>query len=280
MKGGCSNSGMAALCSNVGPVTTNASLSLTAPSRRRITVEMVIVFGLSLGQSGVYAILNLVRRYLSETPLGDQSASLNVSQTTQAALDLIYQLLGIAFGLMPMALAIYLLAPSGRAALAKLGLDFSRPLRDVGIGALLAALIGIPGIGLYAIGRALGLSAEVAASGLNTHWWTIPVLILAALKNALLEEVIVVGYLADRLTALRWSPVAIIALSSVIRGSYHLYQGPAMAVGNVVMGVVFATYFVRFRRTGPLIIAHTLLDVVAFVGYALLPESWIAMLNG
>ena len=36
------------------------------------------------------------------------------------------------------------------------------------------------------------------------------------------------------------------------------------------MGLVFAEFFRRTRRTGPLIVAHTVMDVVVFVGYALL----------
>ena len=39
-------------------------------------------------------------------------------------------------------------------------------------------------------------------------------------------------------------------------------------LGNVVMGVVFGYWFHRTGRVMPLVIAHTILDVVAFVGYA------------
>ena len=38
------------------------------------------------------------------------------------------------------------------------------------------------------------------------------------------------------------------------------------------MGVVFALFYVRFRRVLPLIVAHTILDVASFVGYALLKD--------
>ncbi len=253
----------------------SAGLDSERRSRRRIGAEVLIVLGLSLGQSGVYAVMNLIRRLLATEKLGDQTADLNVSQAANATLDLIYQLLGITFGLMPVALALFLLTPRFRQSFNVLGLDRTRPGRDLAFGAGLAALIGIPGFALYAIGRVLGLSAEVVASALSAHWWTIPILILAALKNAILEEVIIVGYLVTRLEQLRWGPVAIIATSSLIRGSYHLYQGPAMALGNVVMGIVFSLWFLRTRRVGPLIAAHTILDVVAFVGYALIPTAWL-----
>jgi membrane protease YdiL (CAAX protease family) len=62
---------------------------------------------------------------------------------------------------------------------------------------------------------------------------------------------------------------AMLAASAVLRGSYHLYQGFGPFLGNAVMGLIFAEWFRRGGRVMPLIIAHTLLDVVAFVGYDL-----------
>jgi len=38
------------------------------------------------------------------------------------------------------------------------------------------------------------------------------------------------------------------------------------------MGAVFALFFLRTRRVVPLIIAHTVLDVVAYLGYTLLRD--------
>ncbi|EPB5741857.1 MULTISPECIES: CPBP family intramembrane glutamic endopeptidase [Pseudomonas] len=54
-------------------------------------------------------------------------------------------------------------------------------------------------------------------------------------------------------------------------------DGTARFVGNIVMGVVFGIVYARTRRVMPLVIAHTLLDVVAFVGYTLLRGhlSWL-----
>jgi hypothetical protein len=45
------------------------------------------------------------------------------------------------------------------------------------------------------------------------------------------------------------------------------------------MGVVFALAYLRWRRVMPLVVAHTLLDVVSFVGYALLPAGVLAALG-
>jgi membrane protease YdiL (CAAX protease family) len=254
------------------------SVDVPAPGpaavRRRVAAEVWIVLGLSLGQSALYSVVNIVARLTAATPLAQQSAALNVSRSPRPLLDLTYQLLGIGFALMPVALALYLLSADGRSAVRRIGLDGRRPGRDLAVGVGLAALIGIPGLGLYALGRALGITVEVQASALNAVWWTVPVLVLSALQNALLEEVIAVGYLMERLRTFRWSPVAVVAASAVLRGSYHLYQGFGPFVGNMVMGVVFAEYYRRRRRVMPLVVAHTLLDVVAFVGYALVPAEW------
>jgi membrane protease YdiL (CAAX protease family) len=101
-------------------------------------------------------------------------------------------------------------------------------------------------------------------------WWAVPVLILSAVQNAILEEVVVVGYLITRLRQLGWALPAVVLTSAVLRGSYHLYQGFGGFLGNAVMGVVFALFFLRFRRVGPLVLAHALMDTTVFVGYALL----------
>ncbi len=55
----------------------------------------------------------------------------------------------------------------------------------------------------------------------------------------------------------------------MLRGVYHLYQGYGAGLGNIVMGLVFGYAWMRTRRLWPLIIAHGVIDAVAYVGYAL-----------
>jgi membrane protease YdiL (CAAX protease family) len=240
-----------------------------ARARTRLKAEVWIVLGLSLGQSGVYAAISLFAKLTAGKPLAQQTATLNASQSPRPYLDLTYQLVGIAFTLVPVALALWLLSANLPNVMRRLGLNRGRPLRDLAHGAGLAALIGLPGLALYFIGHALGITATIVPAALDPHWWTVPVLIAQAVKNAVLEEVIVVGYLVTRLKALGWRVPAIIGASAVLRGSYHLYQGFGPFLGNAVMGVIFAEWFRRGGRVMPLIIAHTILDVVSFVGYDL-----------
>lgn len=234
--------------------------------------EVWLVLGVSLGQSAVYSLMSLIDKLTRPAPLSQQSAELNTSLAPDRPwLDLSYQLLRIFFALVPVALAWHLLNRHPGGARDVLGIDLRRPGFDLATGAGLAALIGIPGLGLYFGARELGLNATVVPAGLPDVWWAVPVLVLAAMENAVLEEVIVVGYLITRLRTM-WTIPWVIVASAVLRGSYHLYQGFGAFVGNAIMGVVFALFYLRFKRVAPLIVAHTLLDVVAFVGYVYLGD--------
>ncbi|GAA5197478.1 CPBP family intramembrane metalloprotease [Microbacterium jejuense] len=246
----------------------------TRYQRRRITWEIWIVLAVTVGQSALYSVLSLVRKLLAPVPLGSQQTQVNPSRDAQAVWDVVYQLLAVFFALALVALVVYLLWEPGSNALRRVGLDFTRFGGDLWRGVVLAAVIGLPGLGLYAAGRALGITVAVVASPLDAAWWTIPLLVLSALRAGLTEEVIFIGYLFDRLRRLGWSDWTIILSAAALRGAYHAYQGFGAIVGNVVMGVVFGWCYRRWGRVMPLVIAHTILDIVAFVGYPLAAALW------
>ncbi|MEJ3404696.1 CPBP family intramembrane glutamic endopeptidase [Rathayibacter sp. YIM 133350] len=243
-------------------------------SRSRTWTEIVIVLGLSLGASAVYSIVAIIARVTDEKPLADQSAALNPAQSTREWLDFTYQFLDVFFGLFAVALVLYLLWQPGRSPFRRIGFDLRRPGRDALAGLGLAAVIGVPGLGLYALGRLVGITVDVQASPLDPHWWSVPILVLSALRAALTEEVIVVGYLFTRLRQLGWGRWSIILSAALLRGSYHLYQGFGPFLGNAAMGVVFGWCYARWGRVMPLVIAHALLDIVSFVGYPLAVAWW------
>ncbi|WP_019483544.1 MULTISPECIES: CPBP family intramembrane glutamic endopeptidase [unclassified Arthrobacter] len=236
--------------------------------RRRITAEIAIVLGLSLGQSAVYAVVNLLDK-LSQAPLAAQTTRLNPVLNDRQYFDLTYQLLGIFFALVPVFLVLFLLTEPGKSVFRTLGFTFSRPRVDFGLGFGLAMVIGVGTLGVYAAGRALGITTAIEPAALDAYWWTVPVLILSALRHAVVEEVIVVGYLFHRLKQLGWSMPVIIITSALLRGSYHLYQGFGPFIGNVLMGLIFGYAYTRTKRVMPLVIAHALLDIAGFVGFAL-----------
>ncbi len=243
---------------------------VTDPGQRRaLAVEIVLVLAVTLGLSGLRSLLSLLDALLAPGSLADQSVAINAPVRKAELLDLAYQLTGVIQLLAWGALGGYLLWRSG-ISLRSLGLDRRCPGRDAGLSVGLATVIGVPGLGLYLLARAAGLNLTVLPSALADTWWRVPVLLALAVANAVAEELLVVGYLITRLRQLGSGAGAAVLASAVLRGSYHLYQGLGGFVGNLVMGLVFAATWQRTRRLSALVIAHTLIDVIAFVGYALL----------
>ncbi len=248
---------------------------LRAIDRRAIKVELAIVLAVTFGMSAVTATLQLIDFVLRG--LAGQRVALNPRRSYFDLIDLglnlafVGQLLG--WG----ALGLYLLWRSGFTP-SRIGLGRFRLGPDLLGGLGLAAVIGIPGLGLYLVARSLGLSAAVVPTELTDTWWRIPVLLMASFANGWAEEVIVVGYLLTRLDQLRVSSAPALIWSSALRGAYHLYQGFGAGLGNLAMGVVFGLVWRRTGRLWPLIVAHGLIDAVAFVGYALLAHrlDWLS----
>ena len=246
-------------------------------TRRLLTLEVVLVLAVSLGRSGVYSLVNLIATWTAPGSLSEQSAVMNGSKAPgREWLDLTYQLMGLAFGLVPAALAAYLLIRDGKD-LRRIWYDRTRSWSDTARGAVLAAVVGGTGLAFYLAMYAAGVNVAVVAEDLPHVWWRFPVLVLAALQNALLEEIVVLGYVLTRLDDLDVRRPVAIVLAAVLRGSYHLYQGLGGFFGNVAMGLLFGWLYHRWGRITPMVVAHTILDVFAFVGFALLAGhvSWL-----
>ncbi|WP_073479843.1 CPBP family intramembrane glutamic endopeptidase [Streptoalloteichus hindustanus] len=252
------------------------SEQVTPTERRAIRIELALVFGATLGLSGLRSLLSLLDSLLRPEPLNQQSVAINAPRAALTLLDLAYQLTSVLQLAVWGGLGAYLLWRAG-VALRQVGLDRTRPGRDALTGVGLAALIGLPGLAFYLGTRALGLNLTVMPSTLDSTWWRPVVLTLSALANAWAEEVLVVGFLVTRLRRLGWSENKSLLASALLRGSYHLYQGFGGFVGNVIMGLVYGRVWQRTNRLWALVIGHTVIDVVAFVGYAALrgTVSWI-----
>ncbi|MDN5796342.1 MAG: CPBP family intramembrane metalloprotease [Intrasporangium sp.] len=258
-------------------------LAVAGSERRGVLRETLIVLGVGLGASAIWSVLAIANKLTLVTPLSQQTTAMNTSKTPDRPwLDLAYQLVGIGLALVPVLLAIYLLnrvlrpAP-GIPARRFLGFDRARPGKDLLWGLGLAAVIGIPGLGLYLLARQLGINTNVSAANLTAVWWSGPVLALAAIQNAVLEEVTMVGYLFTRWRQIGWSWPAVLIGSAVIRGTYHLYQGFGGFIGNIAMGLILGLFFYRQRRVMPLVVCHSVLDIVAFIGYSILRSHGVSL---
>src|SRR6266496_1210936 len=135
--------------------------------------EIVAVLAVSLGASGLYALLSFIGSLTAKQSLSHQTATLNGSLAPgRPLLDLFSQLLNITLSLAPVFLVFYLLARAGERP-SSIGVDTSEPGRDLAAGVVL----------------------NVVAENLPDIWWRIPVLLLSALQNAITEEVIMISFL-------------------------------------------------------------------------------------
>ena len=247
------------------------------PGAAALRWEIACLLALSLGASAVSAVISFAGVLTAPESLAEHTASLVRPQADRRPwLDLSWQLYRVAVGLAPVLLAGYLLHRSAES-MRTIGFDLRRPWFDLRSGAVLAALIGTGGLAVYVVSWQLGMTVTIAPSALEGNWWDVPVLVLQAAKNGILEEVIVVGYLLHRLGQLGWAPWKAVAAASVLRALYHLYQGVGMFFGNLVMGLVFGWFYHRYGRVMPLAVAHTVIDIAAFVGsvYLLDRLSWL-----
>ena len=226
------------------------------------------MLALSLLASAVYAILSLV-----EAPL----RGVTVAAANQDP-RILRQVLAVVFGLAPVFLVWHLTRRTGEGP-GGIGLTLDRHRRDVAEGAVLFAIVGVAGVAIYAVAVSLGLNRFVVPLPPEGHWWTIPALLLNAAEAALLEEVIVLGYLVTRLEQMGASARGAVIASALLRGTYHLYQGWGGFAGNLAMGLFFGALFVRRRRTWPFVVAHFLLDVGAGLAYLALRDDFPSLFS-
>lgn len=133
-----------------------------------------------------------------------------------------------------------------------------------------AALAGIPLFIFYLL--IYWMTATIVllvVPGARTMWafqfttlapfWLMLVMIAV---NSVFEELLVTGYVVSALSH-RGAAFAITA-STLLRFSYHLYQGPLSSLGVIPLGLLFGALFWQRRTLWPLMVAHTIANIVAF----------------
>ncbi|MFL5798093.1 MAG: CPBP family intramembrane glutamic endopeptidase [Actinomycetota bacterium] len=237
---------------------------------RTLVEELAIVLALSLFASAVYAILSF-----TSAPVNSSVSVAVVSQTPR----LVEQIADIVLALPPVWLVFYLLRRNGERA-STIGMAFDRPRFDLPVATILALLVGAAGIVVYIVSVRIGHNRLVVPVPPLGQWWTIPVLVLSSAENALLEETVVLGYMVTRLQQIGTPALGAMVASAVLRGSYHLYQGWGGFTGNLAMGLFFGLIFLRWRRTWPMVIAHTVVDIGAGVLYIAFRNQLPGLLGG
>src|SRR5580698_11213898 len=109
-------------------VTVTENVSVPGPlDKRMLRWEIVCVFAVSLGASGLYALVSYIGSLTANQSLSSQTAVLNGSLAPgRPLLDLFLQLTNISLALAPVMLVFYLLARAGDGP-RTIGLDTRRP---------------------------------------------------------------------------------------------------------------------------------------------------------
>ena len=260
---------------------TAATPETAAPAKERYGLELLAVLGVTYGISGIHSLLNFVEAQVKiNKGLGFSNVATapikSGAKTQYQWLDILQDLVDVLDGILPAFLVIVLLlrSPAGRGL--GIGLDRLR-VREIGQGLGFAALIGIPGLGLVYVARRLGANAQIVVTDFPDVWYRIPMLLLEAVQQGTAEELVVCAFVLTRLRQMGWTNSRALGAGAVLRGSYHLYQGYGGFLGNAVMGLLFGWWFQRTRRVVPLVVAHSVIDAVSFIGYVYLHGhvSWI-----
>lgn len=128
------------------------------------------------------------------------------------------------------------------------------------VGVLLLALYD----GVYLLALAVNTMLSGGALALHqAHAEVSPAMaLLVAVINPVFKELIVVGYVVRAFEDVR-GPLFAIAASALLRTLYHLDQGAIAVVTVLLLGVVFAWVYWRWRTLWPLVLAHGLTDYLS-----------------
>ena len=80
--------------------------------------------------------------------------------------------------------------------------------------------------------------------------------------NSVYEEFAVTGYVVTALESN--GPAFSVTVSTLIRFLYHVYQGPLASLSSLPLGVLFGIVYWRYRTLWPLVIAHTIANLLAY----------------
>lgn len=244
-----------------GPTPVAAPATAGPRNRRRLLVELAIVLAIFPLPEALNAWVDLVDALLGRG--GGQR--LPTLFGGHAGLGFWFLMIELLLPLAGGALVLYLLSlPGGDGGPAAIGLDRRNPRGD-------AALV-LPVFGLCFFLAQLLVAAALAAAhvkGVNPSFGHFPAYyqvldVTNGVVSAVVEEIVVLGYLVRRLEQLGTRPAVVIVLAVLLRGSYHVYYGWGVVP---ILGWALASVLVyrRFRRLAPFIFVHACWDIGAIL---------------
>lgn len=98
-----------------------------------------------------------------------------------------------------------------------------------------------------------------------------PLLVFAAVTAGVTEELIFRAYLVPRFQLLFSNKFAAVTISALMFSAAHYrYHSLMQFIGAFGIGVVFAIHYQKYRNIKMLMIAHALVDLIAFLSFWLL----------
>jgi uncharacterized protein len=142
-------------------------------------------------------------------------------------------------------------------------------LRDTLIGLSFVLAAELIGMGALLLMQPIApqLASAIERAGVESGTLSLASALTFSIVNPMFEETFVCGYVIAALRG-RTEPWTAINVSVAIRLLYHLYQGPAAAIGIVPFGLILAYWYARSGRLWPAITAHiaaNLIDLSRFV---------------
>jgi uncharacterized protein len=142
-------------------------------------------------------------------------------------------------------------------------LGVSPSLQETLVGVGLAAAAYLAYVVVFLISAVLSphVAQVVANQTLVAPGLNVALVIVTSIVNPAFEELFVCGYVVTALRERRgfWTAVNV---SITIRLLYHLYQGPIGVLSIIPVGFIFAYWYARTARLWPLIVAHTIFDLL------------------
>jgi membrane protease YdiL (CAAX protease family) len=143
---------------------------------------------------------------------------------------------------------------------ARLGLRFTWGGAGSGLALFIAFMLLY-----YVLALAVVTTFGITLPGLKlVHRAPLPLTLAFLVLNSLFEEVTVVGYVVNALE--KQGPALAITASTLLRFSYHLYQGPIASLSILPLGLLFGLVYWRSKSLWPLMVAHTLINLMSVLG--------------